>query len=95
MSNTGLSQGYDQAIPIWNAGVSKFFLKNKRGELTLAARDLLNRNVGINRTANLNYVEDVRTASLGRYATLKFTYALNKMGGPGGGGPGFRMRVRR
>jgi len=95
VSNTGLSQGYDQAIPIWNAGISKFFLKNKRGELTLAVRDLLNRNVGINRTANLNYVEDVRTASLGRYATLKFTYALNKMGGPGGGGPGFRVRVRR
>ncbi|MCC6463078.1 MAG: TonB-dependent receptor [Saprospiraceae bacterium] len=93
--NTGLSQGYDQAIPIWNASVSKFFLKNKRGQLTLAAHDLLNRNVGINRTANLNYVEDVRTASLGRYATLRFTYALNKMGGPGGGGPGFRVRVMR
>lgn len=97
VSNTGLSQGYDQAIPIWNAGISKFFLKSKRGELTLAVHDLLNRNVGINRTANLNYVEDVRTASLGRYATLKFTYALNKMGGPGwnGGGPGIRMQIRR
>lgn len=95
--NSGLSQGFDQAIPIWNAGISKFFLKGKRGELTLAVRDMLNRNVGINRTANLNYVEDVRTASLGRFATLRFTYALNKMGGPGwnGRGPGIRMQIRR
>ena len=93
VSNAGLSAGYDQAIPIWNAGVSRFFLKNKRGELSLSVRDLLNRNIGISRTANLNYVEDVRTASLGRYATLRFTYALNKMGGPRPGGPGFRMRM--
>lgn len=95
--NTGLSQGYDQAIPIWNASISKFFLKGNRGELTLAVRDLLNRNVGINRTANLNYVEDTRTASLARYATLRFTYALNKMGGSGwnGRGGGFRMQIRR
>lgn len=96
VNNTGLSQGYDQAIPIWNASISKFILKGKRGELTLAVRDLLNRNVGINRTSNLNYVEDVRTASLGRFATVRFTYALNKMGGAGwqGRGPGIRMQIR-
>ncbi|MBK8923535.1 MAG: TonB-dependent receptor family protein [Saprospirales bacterium] len=93
--NTGLAAGYDQAIPIWNASISRFLLKNKRGELTLSVRDLLNRNVGINRTANLNYVEDVRTAALGRFATLKFTYSLNKMGGGQSGGPGFRMMIRR
>ncbi len=91
VSNSGLAAGYDQAIPIWNASISKFLLKNKRGELSLSVRDLLNRNIGISRTANLNYVEDVRTASLGRFATLRFTYALNKMGGPRGGG--FRIRM--
>jgi hypothetical protein len=95
VQNSGLAAGYDRAIPIWNISISKFFLKSKRGELTLAVRDLLNRNVGINRTANLNYVEDIQTASLGRFATLRFTYALNKVGGQGGMGGGFRMMIRQ
>ncbi|TNE66016.1 MAG: TonB-dependent receptor [Bacteroidetes bacterium] len=95
VKNSGLSTGFDQAVPIWNASISRFFLRSKRGELTLSVRDLLNRNVGINRTANLNYVEDVRTASLGRFATLRFTYALNKMGGGQHGGPGVRMMIRQ
>ncbi|MBK8968420.1 MAG: TonB-dependent receptor [Lewinellaceae bacterium] len=97
VKNDGLSAGLDRAIPVWDVSISKFFLKGKRGELTLAVRDLLNRRVGINRTANLNYVEDVRTASLSRFATLRFTYALNKMGGGqwNGSGGGFRMMIRQ
>lgn len=94
--NGGLSEGYDQAVPIWNASVSKFLMKNKRLQLTLSVRDLLNRNIGIRRTANLNFIEDRRIASLGRYGLLKLTYSLNSFGGPGGPGrPGFRMIMRR
>ena len=70
----------------------KFLTKNRRLQLTLAVRDILNRNVGIHRTSNLNYVQDERVSSLGRYGLLKLTYSLSSFGGPGGpGGP--RMRV--
>jgi hypothetical protein len=94
--NNGLGAGYDQAIPIWNATVSKFLMKNKRLQLSVVVRDLLNRNVGISRVSNLNYVQDERVASLGRIGLLKLTYALNSFGGPGGpGGPRIRMMMRR
>ncbi|MBV6443623.1 MAG: TonB-dependent receptor [Haliscomenobacteraceae bacterium CHB4] len=94
--NNGLGAGYDQTIPIWNASVSKFLMKNKRLQLSLVVRDLLNRNVGIHRTSNLNYVEDERVASLGRYGLVKLTYSLSSFGGPGGpGGPRMRVMMRR
>ncbi|MCB9305002.1 MAG: TonB-dependent receptor [Lewinellaceae bacterium] len=91
--NGGLGEGYNRAVPIWNASVSRFFMKNKRLQLTIAVHDLLNRNVSINRVTNLNYVEDERVASLGRYGMLRLTYALNSMAG--GGRPGFRFIMRR
>lgn len=92
--NNGLSAGYDKPIPIWNATISKYLMKGKKLEIALTVRDILNRNIGISRTANLNYVEDRRVASLGRYGLLRLTYSLNKMGGPGGPG-GMRMIIRR
>lgn len=85
---SGLSIGQDQTLPLWGASVAKSFLKNKRGELKLSVTDLLNRNVGINRRAELNYVENERIRSLGRYFLLTFTYAIKGFGSglpPGGG----------
>ncbi|MBA4852170.1 outer membrane beta-barrel protein [Emticicia sp. BO119] len=73
---SGLSGGYNQKIPLWAMSVSTFFLKNRRGELKLSVNDLLNRNTGITRTAQLNFVQDERITTLGRYFLLSFTYAL-------------------
>jgi hypothetical protein len=90
----GQSFGGTQAIPIWQASLSKFILKNKRGEIKLAINDILNRNLGFTRTTDINYIQDERITSLGRYFMLSFTYAINPMfggmggrRGPGGGGP--------
>lgn len=91
--NQGLTAGYNKPIPIWNATLSKFLLKGKKLEVALTVHDILNRNIGISRTANLNYVEDRRVASLGRYAMLRLTYSLNSLAGPGGPGGGPRMRM--
>jgi Outer membrane protein beta-barrel family/Carboxypeptidase regulatory-like domain len=77
---SGLRNAPDQQIPIWDASVSKSFLKNNRGELKLSASDLLNRNLGITRTAALNFIENQRVRSLGRYFLLTFTYSIK--GGP-------------
>lgn len=84
--NTGTSLQYHRYpqdnkayldVPIWNAYLSKFILKNNRGELKLSVSDLLNRNVGFSRRAELNYVQEERIRSLGRYFLLTFRYSLN------------------
>ena len=66
-------------IPIWNASVSKSIMKN-RGTVELVARDLLNQGIGIDRRSSLNYIEDIKIKSLGRYLMLSFSFSLNKLG---------------
>lgn len=90
---SGLSAGFNQAIPIWNSGLSVFVLKDKRGELKLAAIDMLNKNTGISRTADFNYTSDEQIRSLGRYFMLSFTYTLKGMGGNQMGMPPGGMRI--
>lgn len=86
--------GIEERIPLWTASVSKYLLKQKRGELKLTVFDLLNRNLGIERSAQINYVQEQRITSLGRYAMLSFTYNLQGFG-PRAGGPQIRMIQRR
>ncbi|MBK8194648.1 MAG: hypothetical protein IPK76_16060 [Lewinellaceae bacterium] len=76
-----------------NAGVSKFFMKTNACKSPLPYTTCSTRNVGIRRSASLNYVEDERLASLGRYGMVKLTYALNSMAG--GRGHGMRFIMRR
>lgn len=67
-------------IPLLNAEVSYFFLKAKRGVLTLEAFDLLNRNTSIRRISQLNFLEEIRSNIIGRYVMLSFKYRLSLMG---------------
>lgn len=77
--------GGKRSVPIWRASVSRYFLKNNRGQLKLAAFDLLNKNIGINRNSQLNYVEEERIRSLGRYVMLSFSYSISGFGKKSGG----------
>lgn len=83
------AEGFNTKVPFWNASLSKQFLKYNRGEIKLSAYDLLNRNIGISRTSNQNYIEDSRVTVLRRFFQLSFTYSLTKSGlnsdGHGGG----------
>lgn len=93
---TGLADGFNEEVPIWKAGISKYVLKDNRGQIRLQAIDLLNRNTGVNRRAELNYVIDERIRSLGRYIMLSFHYSLKGFGGVGGqGGIQIETRGRR
>ncbi len=64
-------------VPKLQASISKYFLKSKRGELKLIAADILNQGIGIDRNSTLNYIEDTKINSLGRYFMLSFTYSLS------------------
>jgi len=76
--NNRRADGFNTSIPLWNASFSRQFLRFNRGELKLSVNDILNRNIGISRSSNQNYIEDSRTKSLRRFFLLSFTYSLSK-----------------
>lgn len=88
------AEGFNAKVPLWNAGISKQFLKFNRGELKLSVFDLLNQNVGISRNTNQNYIEDVSTVNIQRYFMLSFTYSLSK-NSSGAAMPGGNFRMMR
>jgi hypothetical protein len=82
---------FSETIPLLNLSVSRFILKNNKGEIKLSGQNLLNQNVGVSQRADVNYVEQTVTNNLGRFVLLSFTYKLgsnpmNNMPRPGGGG---------
>ncbi|MEI9810359.1 MAG: outer membrane beta-barrel protein [Bacteroidota bacterium] len=92
--NSRRSAGFNTSIPIWNASISKQCLRYNRGELKFSAYDLLNRNIGVSRSNNQNYIEDSRVNTLRRFFMLSFTYSLSKTGLNNGGGGGMRIMTR-
>lgn len=77
---SGLSDGLNQSFWLWNAGIGKKFLKNRKGELKLSVFDLLKQNQSIARTVQSNYIEDARYNVLQQYFMLTFTYNLKNFG---------------
>ncbi|MEO5563645.1 MAG: outer membrane beta-barrel protein, partial [Chitinophagaceae bacterium] len=93
--NSQRAAGFNLKVPIWNASISKQFLKYNRGEIKLIATDMLNRNTGISRDVSQNYIEDKEVNTLRRFFLLSFTYSLSKSGlNTGGGQGGIRMISR-
>ncbi|MCF6405015.1 outer membrane beta-barrel protein [Chitinophaga filiformis] len=76
--NNRRAEGFNTSIPLWSASFSRQFLRFNRGELKLSVNDILNRNIGISRSSNQNYIEDSRTKNLRRFFLLSFTYSLSK-----------------
>jgi len=92
--NSQRATGFNTKIPIWNASISKQVLNYNRGEIKLSAVDLLNRNIGISRNSNQNYIEDSRVKTLRQFFLLSFTYSLSKTGLNNAGGGGMRVNAR-
>jgi hypothetical protein len=69
--------GEAQQVPLWRASLTRYVLKNRKGQIKLSAFDLLNQNVGITRNTRFNYVEEVRTRNLSRYFMLTFAWSLS------------------
>ena len=93
--NSGRAEGFNTAIPIWNANFSKFFMKNKRAELKVSAFDILNKNAGISRNVSQNQIVDQYYNVINQYFMVSFIYSLQKsgLGGNGGGRGGMTIRM--
>lgn len=85
----------NQALPLLGFTLSRFLLPEDRGQLKLSLFDALDENRGISRNANVNYLEEIRSNSIGRYVMLSFFYSLRGNGAQAGGPGGFRMMDRR
>jgi hypothetical protein len=92
--NNQYTTGFYTKVPLWNASISKQMLHFNRGELKLSVKDILDKNIGINRSANQNYIEDTRINSLQRFFLLSFTYNLTKTGLSGTSRGGDKMMMR-
>ncbi len=92
--NSQRASGFNVKVPLWNASISKQMLKYNRGEIKFAARDLLNKNIGISRNTNNNYIEDSRVLTLRQFFLLSFTYSLSKTGLNNAGGGGMKIITR-
>jgi len=77
--------GEKRSIPIWKASLTRYVLKNRRGRFVLSAYDILNKNIGINRSNQLNYFQEERIRSLGRHVMLTFAYSISGFNKESGG----------
>ena len=78
--SSGRSAGYNTAIPLWNASLSKQLFKNKAGELKFYVFDLLNQNVSLTRQVTATGWQDIQSKVLTRYFMISFTYNLRRFG---------------
>ncbi len=76
-----------QTLPLMTASISRFILKDDKGQLKFSVFDVLNENKGVSITANPNYLESITSNSIGQYAMLSFIYSIRGAGmtPPGGG----------
>jgi len=78
--NTGRAPGFNSSFPLLAASISRFILKNNRGEVRLSVSDALNKNVSTIRNITQSYIEDSHTQVLRRYFMLGFVYSLTRVG---------------
>ena len=88
------AEGFNARVPLWNASLSKQVLHFNRGEIKFSVKDILNQNIGISRSTNQNYIEDIRVNGLRRFFLLSFTYSLTKVGLNNEGGGGMKFIAR-
>lgn len=66
---------------IWDMNVSKTFLKEKQLRVTASVNDLLNQNIGYNRSAYGSQIMQNTYTTIRRYFMFTASWDFNKMGG--------------
>ncbi|MEA1878208.1 MAG: outer membrane beta-barrel protein [Bacteroidota bacterium] len=76
------SQSFNEtiSIPLIGAEMNFYFLSGNRAVLTLEASDILNKNTGLTRISDINYLMQRTSNMLGRYFMASVKYRLNKVG---------------
>ncbi len=77
----GYSDGYDDDYVLWNAQLSKIFLKKKQATIRIKAYDLLQNQKNTFRTMSYDYTLDTETNVIGSYVIFQFIYRFNTIGG--------------
>jgi hypothetical protein len=75
--NSNRAPGYNINYFLWNATISKLFLKNENLILAISGNDILNQNISTTRTIQDNVITDNKTNIISRYFLLKLTYKFN------------------
>lgn len=100
----GYGTGFNNNEVIWNAQLSKNFLKNKAATIRVKIYDILQQQTNLSRSISETRMTDTEYNTLGSYFMVHFVYRLNTMGGKGRGnrsgtggperrGPGGGMRM--
>lgn len=76
-SNDRLTEGYNDSYVIWNASLTKTFLKNKNLSFAVLAYDILDQNTNVNRNVQDNVISDTRSNVIGRYFMFNVTFRFN------------------
>lgn len=75
--NSQRTQGYNINYFLWNASVSKTFLKSENLIVSLEATDILNQNINTSRVIQDNVITDNKTNIISRYILLKAVIKFN------------------
>lgn len=77
----GYGAGYDRCRMLWNAQLSKNFLRKKQATIRLKVYDILQQQSNLTRTIAANYTQDNEYNTLNSYFIVHFVYRLNTLGG--------------
>ena len=70
----------DNNVILWNLWVGKKLLKNDALLIKVSGNDLLNQNIGFNRTVNTNFISQNTYTTIQRYFMLSVVWNFNKNG---------------
>ncbi|MBN1446918.1 MAG: TonB-dependent receptor [Bacteroidetes bacterium] len=76
---SGLAEGYNNDVLLWNVSLAYKFLPNDLAELRLTLYDVLKQNNSITRSVTDTYIEDTRTNLLQRFVLLTFTWNIRHL----------------
>lgn len=65
----------------WNASLLRKFGRKDALEVRAAVKDILNQNIGFNRSVSSNFITQNTYSTIGRYGMLSVTWNFNKAGG--------------
>ncbi|MFM8558808.1 MAG: outer membrane beta-barrel protein, partial [bacterium] len=70
---TGVAEGFDQNVVMWNASLGRKFFKNDTGELRITLTDVLQQERAVARSFTETYNQDTSDRVLGRFVQAVFT----------------------